>query len=216
MANEVNAQAARGRRELYIIVGMLVLVMVGATALYKAAEHGVLDLPSLFGTNNNGVLISPPQRIDALDLRYADGSPFDFERDDSRWTLLVPVPPSCNEQCQNNLYITRQARTALGRDMNRVSRLIVTAGAPETSLAELINREHNGVPVLRVSETAFDRVFGDLQRPIQPLADNLILLVDPRGWMMMYYTPEHDGYDILDDMKLLLKYSPKQAEGTGS
>lgn len=212
MANETNERpAARGRRELYLIVGLLVLVMVGATVLYKMAERGVLDLPSLLGTSNNGVLITPPQHIDELGLRYADGSAFDFAAEDARWTFLVPIDANCQAACGDNLYVTRQVRTALGRDMDDVARLIVTTGAPNSELAELIAREHEGVPLLRTSGAALAQTFGELSKPIQPVAQKLILVVDPQGWMMMYYTPEQEGDALLDDMKFLLKYSPRQA-----
>ena len=32
-------------------------------------------------------------------------------------------------------------------------------------------------------------------------------LVDPDGWLMMTYSPNHDGSQVLKDLKFLLKYS---------
>jgi hypothetical protein len=36
-----------------------------------------------------------------------------------------------------------------------------------------------------------------------------LFLVDQQGVAMMYYTPEHDGSDLLGDLKHLIKYSPE-------
>lgn len=196
------------RRELYLIIGSIIFVMVASTALFKAADSGLIDMPSLLGTSNNGVLIEPPQRIDELELRHPGGRPYDFDDESGAWTLLVPVTADCDDACARNIYLTRQARTALGRDMGKVNRLIVAAGEPGTALVERIAAEHPDATLLTAPTEGFATAFADSEPPLQPLRDNLYFAVDPYGWMMMYYTPEHDGHALLDDMKFLLKYSP--------
>lgn len=189
----------KNRRDLYLIVGTFVFVIVSSTLLYMAADRGMLDMPSLLGTSNRGDLLEPPVRIEALGLRHPDGRPFDFASEDGAWTLLVPATGVCEGECGQNLYLTRQVRTALGRDAAEVKRLVVALGAPQPALAELVEREHPGVPLLTAAPADFDQI---------DVAGNRYFLVDPYGWVMMAYTPAHDGKELMADLKFLLKYAP--------
>lgn len=193
-----------GRRELYIIVGTFLLVLLTSTALYKAAESGLVDMPGLLGTSNNGELIKPPVAIAELRLTHADGRPFDFVQEDGSWTFLVPVPGRCDAACMQNLYLTRQVHTALGKEMDRVRRLAVTTATPSAGLTTLLAKEHPGVPLLQAPADLGDRLAG--------VAADRYYVVDPYGWVMMYYTPEHGGKAVLADMKFLLKYAADPGE----
>lgn len=190
----------KNRRDLYLIAGIFVFVLVSSSLLYMAADRGLLDMPSLLGTSNRGDLLQPPVQIDTLGLRHPDGRPFDFASEDGAWTLLLPVRGSCDGDCGQNLYLTRQVRTALGRDAAEVKRLVVALDAPDPTLAELVEREHPGVPLLTASTA-------DFTSGVDASGDRYFL-VDPYGWVMMAYTPAHDGKELMVDLKFLLKYAP--------
>src|SRR5690606_18926670 len=104
--------------------------VIASTTLYRAASSGAIDLPNLLGTNNNGTLITPPLALADLPLRAASGEQFDYGTQQPQWTLLVLAGDSCDESCTRNLYLTRQVRTALGKEAGRIRRYLVTTTAP--------------------------------------------------------------------------------------
>ena len=197
------------RRDLYLIVGMLIAVVVTSTALYWAATSGRVNLPALLGTKNNGDLIQPPRQIVELPLRTASGGEFDFAAQKPHWTLLIPVGATCDDACANTLYLTRQIRTSLGKYMGRVQRYLVSkSGAPDAAFTKLLE-QHPGVVSLQLDATAFDQLFAGFE----PLRDNRYFVVDPAGWMMMSYSAAHDGKAVIADLKFLLSNSHEDEAG---
>ena len=205
----VDSSKGGARRDLYLIIGMLVGVIVASTALYWAATTGRVNLPALLGTKNNGDLLQPPRAIAELSLRKLDGHPFDFAKEKPHWTLLIPVSASCDESCTNTLYLTRQIRTSLGKNMGRVQRYLVSKdGVPNADFEKLLT-QHPGVQVLVADAAMFDKFFSGFD----PVRDRQYFVVDPSGWMMMAYRPEHDGNAVISDLKFLLSNSHEDETG---
>ena len=197
------------RRDLFLIIGTLVLVVAASIGLYTATQQGAIDLPALLGTKNKGELINPPLPIADLPLQR-DGQPFDYSAEAKRWTLLVPLAGACDDACTQALYLTRQVDAALGRDSNRVRRYLVTTAATlPAPLAQLLREQHADVTVLQTSPSAFADYFGRVAAGAQPPR---FYVVDPYGWMRMYYSERHDGHAVLDDLKFLVKNSHETEE----
>lgn len=211
-ASKDSAAKARNssRRDLFVIIGTMVLVVAASIALYAATQKGLINLPALLGTKNKGELISPPQPIAELPLRDTNGQPFDYSAESKRWTLLVPVVGDCDDVCTQTLYMTRQIDIALGRESNRVRRYLVTTTSPlPAALQQLLSEQHADIKVLQASREAFDGYFGRVSVSDEPPR---FYVVDPYGWLMMYYSAKHDGHAVLSDLKFLVKNSHENEE----
>jgi hypothetical protein len=197
------------RRDLFLIIGMLVAVVATSTALYWAATSGRIDLPALLGTSNKGELIRPPRAFNELRLQRLNGEPFDFAKEKPHWTLLIPVSDSCDKDCADTLYLTRQIRTSLGKNMGRLQRHLVSkAGVPDAEFAKLLE-DHPGVQVLLVDSAGYNHLF----EGFEPVRERRYFVVDPQGWMMMAYGPRHDGKAVIADLKFLLTNSHEDEAG---
>ena len=197
------------RRDLFLILGALIAVIAASTALYWAATSGRINLPALLGTKNNGELLQPPRQISELPLQKLDGEAFDFAKEKPHWTMLIPVSSSCDKACADTLYLTRQIRTSLGKYMGRVQRYLVSkSGAPDAAFQQLLS-EHPGVQVLLADPNAYNAFFDGFE----PVRDRQYFIVDPAGWMMMLYRPEHDGKAVITDLKFLLSNAHEDEPG---
>lgn len=198
------------RRDLFLIIGMLVLVVAASTALYTATQKGVIDLPSLLGTKNKGELVTPPLAIADLSLRDADGHPFDYAAESKRWTLLVPAIGGCEDACEQALYLSRQVDIALGRDANRARRYLVTTDWPlSPTLQQQLRDQHADIKVLRADPMELQRYLDQVDVGDEPPR---LYVVDPYGWLMMYYSAQHEGHAVLDDLKFLIKNAHENEE----
>lgn len=199
---------AGNRRVPALILGSLVLVILLSTLLFRAAVGGQVDLPALLGTKNNGVLIKPPRPIAELPLQSVDGEVFDYAKQPKHWSILIPVGSHCDAGCEQTLYLTRQIHIALGKHADRVRRYLVTTGYPLDPQFEELLKQHPKLDVLRADSAVFDNYFAAIE--LKPIAQHQYLLVDPDGWLMMYYGPQHDGKVVIKDLKFLLTNSREQ------
>ena len=212
MTNEVGsptgAQPKRNRYVPAIIFGSLILVILASTLLFRAAVSGQVDLPGLLGTKNNGVLIKPPQPIAELPLRNADGSTFDYAKQPKLWSIVIPVNGYCDAQCEQTLYQTRQIHIALGKHTERARRYLLTSQFPLDAKFEKLLQEHPNLVVLNTSSADYSNYFARID--LSPAANHQYLLIDPNGWLMMYYQPEHDYKAVIKDLKFLISNSSEQ------
>jgi len=202
-----------GRRVPLIILGSLVLVIVLSTLLFRAAVLGHINLPALLGTKNNGILVSPPQPLSDLPIEFANGDGFEFDKQPAQWSFLIPVGQHCDEACKQTLYMTRQIHTAQGKNSDRVRRYVLTSAYPlDTEFEALLQKEHAKVQVLKTDTVSFDQFFAKTG-VARPLAENAYYLVDPAGWVMMVYKPQHDFKAVMADLKFLLSNSHEHEGG---
>jgi hypothetical protein len=164
------------------------------------------------GRVNHGDLIDPARPLPALALPLAAGGGAadsvstdpDFLR--HRWTLLYWGPGSCPARCRTNLYNTRQVRTALDRDRDRVQRVFIAQG--DCCDMEYLRAQHPDLITVRATSAAAPLL------ALLPGADGSsaanaerIYLIDPLGNLMMSYAPDAKPKGMLEDMKRLLGLS---------
>jgi cytochrome oxidase Cu insertion factor (SCO1/SenC/PrrC family) len=188
-----------------LILGSLVLVIFISTLLFRASVTGSINLPELLGTKNNGTLITPPQPLADLPLQIAGADRFQFDALPKQWSLLIPVARHCDEQCKQTLYTTRQLHIALGKNTERVRRFFVVTDYPLDADFEKLLSEHPRVQVLTADAAAFKQFFA--KAGLEPLRDRQYFIVDPNGWVMMYYNDQHNGKAVMADLKFLLTNS---------
>jgi cytochrome oxidase Cu insertion factor (SCO1/SenC/PrrC family) len=149
---------------------------------------------------NYGELVQPLRVAAATGVR-PDGQPFALADVRGKWVLVVVAGPDCAEPCRRALYATRQARTIQGRDQDRVARVwLQSAGAPAPAPELLV--QHPGLIAARVDP-------GELARlPLGQIPG--ILLLDPRGNLVLRYGADADIKELARDLGRLLS-----ASGTG-
>lgn len=197
--------ATKNKQIPAIIMGSLILVVLASTLLFRAAVKGQIDLPALLGTKNNGVLIKPPRAIGELPLQFASGEVFDFAKQPKQWSIAIPVSAHCDTQCEQTLYLTRQIHIALGKHADRVRRYLIATEYPLDAEFENLLKQHPKLEVLRANAAEFSQYFS--RSDLQPLQKHQYFLVDPEGWLMMVYGPQHEGKAVMKDLKFLLTNS---------
>ena len=211
-----------GRAILLLIAGLPVTMILASTWLWYFVERGDIDIIGALGTANSGELLPEPLNIRALEFEAADGSQASLATSEPKWTLmLVNDGPTCDTDCNELLYLTRQIRIAIGRDYQRTQRLLVVDTPIETiqssgeadagesgsnsestlagALLPQLEREHVDLKVWRRN--------GQAVVPDGQLMPNSWYLVDPSGWVMMRYSTEVNYKDVIGDLKFLLKNS---------
>ena len=157
---------------------------------------------------NRGDLIDPPRPLPAvsLPLAHASGGPPRPAFLKKKWTLLYWGPGGCAERCRTNLYNTRQVRTALNRDMDRVQRVFVAQGA--CCDFEYLDREQPDLITVRATpETRPLLALLPAYDGIAPGTADRIYVIDPLGNLMMSYAPDAKPKGMLEDLKRLLGLS---------
>lgn len=181
----------KGRVQLLLIAAVFLGPLVVAAWLYFA---GPTLAPE--GRTNHGALLQP-----IVNLREAvAASPLHADTD-GKWVLLYTNTGECDEACEFSLYTLRQSRLMLGKEMDRLARVFLHGdSAPDTVL---LNKEHEGLVALQD-----DRLAALLrQKTPDELEAGGYFLIDPLGNLVMYFPPDIDPGEMVDDIKHLLKLS---------
>ncbi len=153
-----------------------------------------------FGKTNHGQLIEPAKRFEVSTLTAVDGAPVDETLIRGKWTLVYIEPSACLAECDQAVYRMRQSRYAMGKDMERVQRLVV---APRPVAKEAAERLLAYDPALTV--IAAEREW--IVRPRPALGQAEIYIVDPQGYLIMWYRADADPAGLIKDLKRLLRIS---------
>ena len=148
------------------------------------------------GSSNNGALLTPVINIgdalpDSAVIPLADGN----------WLMLYTDTRACSDACRDALYRQRQTRLMLGKEMDRVVRVFLHGDSAIDKV--FLEGEHPGL------KTINDKALGNLleeKRP-QDMMPGGIYLFDPLANLVMYFPPDLEPRDMVDDIKHLLKLS---------
>jgi hypothetical protein len=222
----MNTTTRNNRLTLLLIAGLPVTMTLLATWLWYYVVSGKVDLVDLLGTANQGELLTPPLPLQDYELRGRDGEAVElFPPGNGLWRILIPGRQSCDRDCEQDLYTSRQLRTAMGKYSNRIERIYLARdrGAALGFPAEL-QQQHPGLKVLYTSGAAASGAVASGAVASGAVASGEDLwnaldgnrlagvptswfLVDPRGWIMMFYPVGTDGKAVMADLKFLLKNS---------
>lgn len=199
---EQKQQQRRGRFQAAAIMLIVLLPMVIAYSVYYTG----IGIPQ--NTVNKGQLVDPPQQIGDLALHTLSGEPWKLSDQAKRWRWIIPGNATCNSQCQENLYLTRQVHIRLAEKSGRVERLYLLLDEQiDTATLEYIYTEHPHVPVIKASPDALKEMLSQTNLTSDALTAGHYFLMDQEGFIMMAYNPQHQGKALLDDIKRMLKYS---------
>lgn len=148
------------------------------------------------GRTNHGALLEPIVNI-AEELPESEIS----KQGGGYWVLLYSDSEECMKPCKEALYTIRQSRKMLGKEMERVKRVFLHGeSSPDTVF---LAAEHAGLIIMRDDDLS---KFLNNNKPAALTAGGYFLL-DPLGNLVMYFRPEIDPSDMVEDIKRLLKFS---------
>ena len=184
------ARKGSGRLQLLLIA----IVFLGPLLVAAWMYFGGNLAPE--GRSNHGVLLEPIVNVgealpgSALEPLY-----------ENTWLLVYADRAPCQDACRDRLLTQRQSRLMLGREMDRLTRVFLHGDtAPDTVF---LAAEHAGLITIEDAD-AFDLL--ENKKPTT-LAAGGFYLIDPLGNLVMYFEPGIDPYDMVDDIKHLLKLS---------
>ena len=111
----------RGRLKLVVIFAVFLGPLLAAFVWY----YGLGGVFALRGSTNNAPLISPVIALKPFSNAEINGAPFTAESLKHRWSVIHTVAERCDRHCEKSLYNTRQTRLALGKDANRLRRILL-------------------------------------------------------------------------------------------
>lgn len=180
-----------GRVQLFLISLVFFGPLILATWLYFSGEG---FRPQ--GKANHGQLLEP---IISISEALPDASL--NEHNEGHWLLVYSNLGICDEACEYSLITLRQSRLMLGKEMDRVLRVFLHGESlPDTVL---LNDQHAGL--ISQSDSSLSSLLEE-QRPAE-LAAGGYFLVDPLGNLVMYFRPDLDPKDMVEDIERLLKLS---------
>jgi hypothetical protein len=192
----MNDPRARGRRNFLLMAALFLVPLAVVFALY----YGRIWSPS--GSSAKGELIHPARPLEVAGLRHADGKPAGIETFQGKWSLIYIGDGACDEACRTALLYSRQTWVALGKDMDRAQRVLLSTS--NCCDQQYLNAEQPGLVTLDASAAESQAFLA--QFPGE--RTHSLFIVDPLGNLMM----RHDARqvinkDLLSDLKKLLKLS---------
>ena len=164
--------------------------LVVATAMY----YGGYFQPE--GRTNHGALLEPFVSVaehlpDSGVVKQGDGY----------WSLIYNGSGECGDDCKNALITLRQSQKMLGKEMDRIKRVFLHGeSSPDTVF---LADEHAGLIATR--EDALRALLNN-KKPVELSAGGYFLM-DPLGNLVMYFEPDINPSDMVEDIKRLLKLS---------
>lgn len=181
----------KGRLQLIVLAAIFFGPLIVAVWMYVKG-----DALQPEGRTNHGVLLEPIVAINDV-LPTSAISAYN----EAFWLLVYVNDATCDQACRDALYTIRQSRLMLGREMDRVQRVFLHGEiAPDKVF---LDAEHDGLIV--ASDSALMALL-DSKRP-QDLASGGVFLVDPLSNLVLYFSPDIDPADMVDDIKHLLRLS---------
>ena len=198
----MNAPSASARRPRLALIGLAALFFVPLAASFYL-YYGTGWRPS--GAAQHGELIHPARPLPETQLALADGgvTGADFLRGD--WHLVYVGSGDCDATCREMLVKSRQVRLALDKDVTRVGRVFLYAGAAPTP--GFLASEHGDLVAASVAGSEGARLLAAFPAEPPVLVAGRLYIVDPLGNLMMSYPPGAPPKGILEDLERLLKLS---------
>lgn len=185
-----------------LVVSAIVLPMALAYGIFKTG----FAMPT--GTVNKGDLLVPATAITGLTLLDQQGQTVDLLAGKKMWRMVVVANNECDELCIQQLYTSRQVHKRLSEKSVRVERAFLnTSSQYSEQLKATLDADYPRLKQYRVSPAAWSALMAKTSVAEAPLNGHRLYYIDQQGFAMMSYQPTHEGADLLDDIKRLLKYS---------
>jgi cytochrome oxidase Cu insertion factor (SCO1/SenC/PrrC family) len=192
----------RGRRTLLLLAALFFVPLALAFALYYGGSGW---RPG--GSTNRGDLLEPARPLPELALPTADGARTDPGFLRGKWSWVYVGDGRCDARCREALYLTRQSRIALNKDMDRVQRVfLATGGCCDLGF---FNAEHPDLLLVRVDAARGAELLALLPSygGLDARSAGRVYLVDPLGNLLLSYATDAPDKALLQDLSRLLRLS---------
>ena len=190
LESEAHTARARGRRRLLIVAAVFLVPFLVAIMLHSVGWRPGEQV-------NRGTLLAPPVLLPPLEatrLGVRAQPPAS-----NAWTVIIVSTDGCASACQRALEDTRRVLDLLGRDRDRVRRVLLATERLDASPLDA----HADVVAVDASAPGDSAV----RAAFPEAADGAVYVADPRHYLMLRYDPGQDAKNLFDDLKRLLKYS---------
>jgi len=200
----------------------LLLITALPVSLATFSFRDAIEEGALSSTVNKGNLINPPADISALAMRDLEGKPVfkTFEEEIAAlapgeeyeikpWLMIYVNGANCDASCEERIHYLQQLHIALGKNIQRVRRYYLNtdmAPFPEQT-ATYFREEYPSMGLAYTEQETLRQNMLAAGVTLDPATQSYVLLIDPVGNVMMYYTEEHTPEEIMTDLETLLRYS---------
>jgi hypothetical protein len=192
--NSVITSAAASRSQFKGRLIILAIVAIGVLPLLAALYFRYVSPPEVKATVGQPL---DPVRLPFELLQRADGAKLEHPEVSGKWLVILAAPGSCDERCQHALYLTRQARTAQGRNKARIDRLWLVTDA--TIPAADLMAAHPDLVLIRATDGRVHQLLGGSER-------RYINLVDRRGLLVFRYSDDPEPKAFIREIGKLVKF----------
>lgn len=155
--------------------------------------------------SNKGELLSPI--IDVESFALTDDNDELIGRDEitnHKWHMIYFAGASCDDACNQILYNMRQINIAVGKNANRLRRLVIHLEKPSDEFQALIVKEY---PEARHANANDEAIETALQEVGPEFRSNEVYIMDPLGNIMLRFTQDQPYKDMLHDLNKMFKVS---------
>lgn len=195
----MNKQLARNRLIILLVFAMSVIPFIIAWFLFQNPKW-------LETGTNQGQLIIPPVPTEIQDWQGVDDFSVKHMNElKGRWVMVNLVSgPECLEECQEAIHKTKQMRLMLNKDLIRIRRVVVFLSDIDLKNIEVLWQKDTRLLRARPSQELLKKLHKISNGNI---SEGMLMIMDPLGNLMMEYDPGFNPYDVLKDLKKLLKIS---------
>ncbi len=188
------------RRTIILMLILSILPILGAILFYMNPQW-------ISSYKNHGSLITPPIQLGKSDLvAFGRFSQENFSELDNHWVFIHIVPEqadNCDEACIKAIDDSHQLWIMLNQDLMRLRRLVVFSNADVAATLQPAIKDDYLLYAVG-SQTLFNQLSKKLPEPIHA---GTLLLRDPLGNVMLWYSPDFDPYKVKKDLSRLFRTS---------
>jgi hypothetical protein len=204
---------AKGQWQVWLMILILGGVMIAGFLLFPQTKEARDRLLGALGTTNHGEFVMPAVSIKALELKDSDGQTWQHEEQKVKWRMVIPGQAACVDECRELLYLTRQVHISLGKYSRRFERIYLNLDDHIDAETAEYMKQHPFLHTLFGDREAVTALLAGTNAPLNLAPEagpQRAYLVDQNGLVMMSYTLEISGHDMIEDIEHLMKYSPDQ------
>jgi len=160
--------------------------------------------------SSNGEMITPPKPINMPQgLLPLNGKVPQADLWHDKWRLVYVISGSCEKVCQERLHIMRQLHVSMGKESDRMQRLLIVQAADSLATeVQAIQQQYPDLIVISKPEPDVKTLMLQFDLPGEPAGQSTrIYLVDPLGNLMMSYPLKVEPAAIRKDLVKLLTYA---------
>ncbi|MDA9097267.1 hypothetical protein N9J50_02910 [Methylophilaceae bacterium] len=186
--------------------GRLVLVTIALMFFLPILLAWFLNFYSDFKRDAQGIhhgeLIVPPLPLGDLKVTAIGAS--EVLSLEKKWTLIFLVSNQCDLTCEDKLYQLRQIRLAVGKDRDKVERVLVVD--KELDWSDYENSYQNQKVIVKGSPS-YESIIKNL-KSVKNFDSNAIYLMDAYGSLIMKYAYKTAPKGIIKDIERLIRVAP--------